>query len=69
MPRTFDVIVSRKVTESCTMLIEAENRAAAIMIAQERSYNDPDLVWEQADEGREHTVASCEAMEDLGPGG
>ncbi|MCO5157924.1 MAG: hypothetical protein M9945_14440 [Aquamicrobium sp.] len=69
MRRTYDVIVTRNTTESCTMLVEAENRAAAIMLAHERSYRDPDLVWEQDDTpnaSKEHYVTSCEAQEDLG---
>ena len=65
MPKTYDVIVTRNTTESRTMLIEAENRAAAIMFASERSSRDPDLVWMQDDTpnaGKQHSVTSCEAF-------
>lgn len=69
MAKVYDVIVTRSTTESCTMLIEADNRAAAIMLAHERSRSDPDLVWEQDDTpniSAQHCVTHCELLEELG---
>jgi hypothetical protein len=69
MTKVYDVIVARNITESCTMLIEAENRAAAIMLAHERSRADLDLVWEQDDTpsaGAEYCVTRCELQGVIG---
>lgn len=69
MAKVFDVIVTRNITESCTMLIETENRATAIMLAHERSRTDLDLVWEQDDTpnvSAEYCVTRCELQGVIG---
>lgn len=47
--KTFDIIVTRDTTESCTMLIAAETREEAMEAARDRAQTDLDLVWEQDD--------------------
>lgn len=69
MPKTYDVIITRDTTESCTMLIEATSLEEANHIALARSYEDTDLVWEQDDTpnaSKNHYVTSSDTTEGLG---
>lgn len=63
MKRNWDVIVTRDTTESCSMVIEADNEDAAAEAARLRSSSDDDLVWEQCDTpnaSKEHYVTNVE---------
>ena len=46
MAKVYDVTIVRNAAESCTMLVEAENRDEAIVAATRRAQRDPDIVWE-----------------------
>lgn len=47
--KTYDVLVTRDITESCSMLISAPNEDVARLLAFERAQDDQDLVWELDD--------------------
>jgi hypothetical protein len=49
MMKTFDVIVTRDTTESCTVVVEADSVEEAHEAAVQRALTDIDLVWEQDD--------------------
>ncbi len=69
MASTFDVIVTRDTTESCTMLIEAESAEDARDKALSRARSDTDLVWEHdytPNANKELYVTSCDRQEDIG---
>jgi hypothetical protein len=73
MSKTYDVIVTRDTTESCTMLVVADSRDHAISQALQRTHSDTDLVWEQdytPNVSSDHYVTHCEehydpAVEDM----
>ena len=46
---TYEVIATRDTTESCCMLVEAEDEADALEKALARASSDKDLVWEHDD--------------------
>jgi flagellar basal body rod protein FlgC len=62
--KNWDVIVTRDTTESCTMVVEADNEQAAQDAALQRSYVDP--VWEQDDTpnaSKHHYVTNVEVID------
>lgn len=66
--KTYDVIVTRDTTESCTMLIEALNENEAHNLALQRAAEDSDLVWEgdfTPNASKQLYVTSCETSEEL----
>ena len=64
MTKTWDILVTRDVTESCSMVIEAENLAAAHLAAWDRARADLDLVWEPDDTPNDPDpyITNCEEV-------
>lgn len=62
----FDIIMTRDVTESCAMVIEAPSREAAVAAAFKRAKADNDLVWEADDTPLDPEIyaTNCEKIED-----